>query len=135
MASGLVTQPVACFATTANEPMLPRIDHDFRGCGMAEKLQGTGGSAVGTGLKHADQVTDGDLRQQQVASQNVQGRAKRTRQFDSLVAGGIQPIEHGNGIVPFDRLAEVSGSGEVMMHATVKHRESFAARLLDVDHS
>ncbi len=127
----MIAQVVSVRAATADEFIVAVIDPNFGRRGVAEEAERAGSASVGAGLEDADEVAHFGVGQFDIARENVERRAERAHDFN-FFAGRIrrtaETIHNGNRIIPFDGLAEVSGGGQMMMHAAIEDQEFFLAR-------
>src|SRR5262245_55676988 len=108
-------------------------DEDLRRAGMTQKVEWAGAPRVGPGLDDPHDVIDLGRREVYSARENIERGAEGTDHVGHHVARVVELGEDGDWKVAAQRLAEVPGRGQVMVHASVRDHERLAARGLHID--
>src|SRR6266852_1302570 len=106
-------------AAEGEENIPASMDPYFRRCRVTEEVNRAGSSAVGARLKNADKVADFSARKPYRAAQCIKRGAEGTNNVNRFIQRSIELTDQGDGIVALDRLAQVTGGGQMVIHTAV----------------
>src|SRR5882672_4153936 len=120
LASGVLTKPDA-------------LPTQLQGFGVSKESRRARREAIRARLQHDHEITDISLGQVHAIGEQIQRRAQRPDYRGNLAFGSPYAIADDDRVVLADDLAEVAGSGEMVMQPAIGHEKHAAARELAVD--
>src|SRR6266850_597002 len=116
-----------CVYSLFNPRVLPRVNPNLRRQRVAEEANRARRPAVGAGLKDCNKVADFRMWEDDPARESIERRAKRADDIHGFARWRSQLIHQSYGVIPFDGLAQISGSRLMMVHSAIDNEELLAA--------
>src|SRR5579859_6910268 len=99
---------------------------------MAQESERARGTTISTGLKNCKKIADFGPRKSDVAGNSIEGSAEGSHYVDNFFGERIKFVGERDRIVSLDRLSQIAGGGQMVIHAAIKNQELLTARDFDV---